>query len=492
MATTGALIAAPTGDRVSTISPQAVPAATTSSNRRLSLSARAWAWYQGGRDPWVIVVGIYIFMPYFATTVVGDPVRGQALVAGASKISGWTVALTAPLIGLILDKTGRRMPWLIGASLLMVPLVASLWWAQPGPAGLTIDTVLWLHICTAVLFGYTEVLHNSTLISAAGAGNAHRASALGIGLGNIYAFVLLLFVLLAFALPGTMPGLPAEPLFGIDRATFEPQRVVGPIVAVLLLLATIPMALYTRDAPPTRVSLGTAVRASFADLRALLARLPKRRDAAWFLLARMFYADGLLALLAFVGIYAAGVMGWGAVELTAMGLLFTGFAAAGGLLASRWDSWVGPRHAVMAEIGLALVALLFLLGIGPTTLLYTWEIGSDAVWASPFFGSAPEVAFLAAGCVMAIGVAGSYASSRTLLTRLVPEDELGAYFGLYGLCGTATAWLGPALVEYTTRAFASQRAGFVPIAGLLLLGLILLLFVRGGRAFEVQARAVGS
>lgn len=465
---------------MSTISPQAATLATPFMDRRLTLSGRAWAWYQGGRDPWVILVGIYIFMPYFATTVVGDPVRGQSLVAGAAKTAGWTVALTAPLIGLILDRTGRRMPWLVGASLLMVPLIFALWWAIPGGGGLSIRTILTLHIVTTILAGYTEVLHNSTLVAASGPGNAHRASALGIGLGNVVAVSLLLFILFAFALPGTMPGLPARPLFGLDAATGEPQRIVGPIVALSLLIATVPMAIWTKDTHPTDVKLSTAVRASLADLRALLARFAQRRDAAWFLSARMLYADGLTALLAFVGIFAAGVMGWGAIELTIMGLSFTSFAAIGGLNAWRLDQRFGPRRAVMAEIGVALFGLLLLLGTGPDVAFYLWTDAGTPVWGSPLFGRASELAFLGTGCLMAVGVAASYASSRTLLTRLVPERELGAYFGLYGLAGTATSWLGPLLVEWATSTYGSQRAGFVPIAGLLLTGLILLLFVRGG------------
>lgn len=36
----------------------------------------SWAMFQWARDPYVIVVTIYIFAPYFSNTVVGDPVRG--------------------------------------------------------------------------------------------------------------------------------------------------------------------------------------------------------------------------------------------------------------------------------------------------------------------------------------------------------------------------------------------------------------------------------
>lgn len=42
-----------------------------SASRALSLSALAWTGYQGGRDPYITLVSIYIFMPYVATVMVG-------------------------------------------------------------------------------------------------------------------------------------------------------------------------------------------------------------------------------------------------------------------------------------------------------------------------------------------------------------------------------------------------------------------------------------
>jgi UMF1 family MFS transporter len=92
----------------------------------------------------------------------------------------------------------------------------------------------------------------------------------------------------------------------------------------------------------------------------------------------------------------------------------------------------------------------------------------------------PEILFLAVGCGMAITVTAAYASSRTLLTRVAPADKLGIYFGIYALSGYATMWLGPWLVETATQAGGSQAAGFVPVIGLLVVGLLLLLKVKGG------------
>src|SRR5690606_36690214 len=102
---------------------------------RLSRSAFAWSLMQGGRDPYVILVTIYIFGPYFETGFVGDAVKGQAILANVGTVYGLLVALTAPLLGASIDSFGRRKPMLAALVALMAPLMWSLWWAKPGGEG---------------------------------------------------------------------------------------------------------------------------------------------------------------------------------------------------------------------------------------------------------------------------------------------------------------------------------------------------------------------
>ena len=40
------------------------------------------ALFQGVRDPYVILITIYVFVPYFVSAMVGNPVQGQALERG--------------------------------------------------------------------------------------------------------------------------------------------------------------------------------------------------------------------------------------------------------------------------------------------------------------------------------------------------------------------------------------------------------------------------
>ncbi len=449
---------------------------------RLNRAAWAWALFQGGRDPYVILITIYVFAPYVVTGVVGDPVRGQALVAAGAKYAGWVVMLTAPLLGATVDRMGRRKPWLAAVVALMVPLIAALWWAKPGGAGLGVPGTIAIMAAVATLFAWTQTLHNALLVPAAGVERAGAASGLGLAAGNFMSVALLGFVLWAFALPGKVDWffVPARPLFGLDPAAHEPDRIAPVLVAAVLGLATLPLLRWTPDAPATGLPLGRALRLGFGDLKALFTQARGHRNALTYLGSCLLFTDGLTGILIFTGVYAAGQMGWQTLELLAYGLILCVFAVAGGLLAGWLDGKVGPRRALTIEIVGVVASQLLSLGETRTRLLYrAYDPALHApLWNGPMFRTWPELALIAAGMLGAVTVTAAYASSRTMLTRVVPPHQVGIFFGLFVIAGSATMWLGPLLVQLATAWSGSQRAGLLPISGLLLAGLWVLQRVR--------------
>ena len=76
-----------------------------------------------------------------------------------------------------------------------------------------------------VLFAYSEILHNSLLIRAAGIGAAHKASGLALSLGNLFSVLALAFTAWAFALPGWLRSCRSSvPVRSVDRAMGSPMR----------------------------------------------------------------------------------------------------------------------------------------------------------------------------------------------------------------------------------------------------------------------------
>ncbi|HEY8618226.1 MFS transporter [Phenylobacterium sp.] len=451
---------------------------------RLNRGGVAWALHQGGRDPFIILVTIYIFMPYVAAVLVGDPVRGQEMISHWDQLIGWIVVVTAPFLGASIDKLGPRKGWLGLIVGLMVPMIAALWFAAPG-GGLSLAMVAALVIGARVLFVYAEVLHNSLLIRAAGLEAAHKASGLALSLGNGFSVIALVFTAWAFALPGKVDWafVPAAPLFGLDPATHEPERVVALMAAALLLLGSIPMFLFTPDAPKTGIPMWKAWADGAAELGRMLKTVRRHRDAVLYLVSRMFFVDGMNGVLIYAGVYAVGVMRWGPLEMLAYGILLSVVAVLGGFVARWMDEGLGPKTALKIEIFITVLGLLALLGMAPDRILFLWSYDAATatpLWDGPVFRHWPDWVFVIISFFNAVFITAQYASSRTLLTRLTPPEQTGAFFGVYALSGVATAWLAPTLVNLGTRLTGTQQGGFATINVLLAIGLAMLFLVRGG------------
>jgi UMF1 family MFS transporter len=202
------------------------------------------------------------------------------------------------------------------------------------------------------------------------------------------------------------------------------------------------------------MAAGQAITACLADTKALLRGLPQRPNMLRFLVARLFYTDGLNTLFAFGAIYAAGVHGMGMEQILLFGIALNvtaGLGAAGfGLVEDR----LGSKRTVM-------VALVCMIGLGSALLL------TDSVaW---FWGLA-----------MALGIfmGPAQAASRTLMAQMAPEGQCASHFGLFALSGRITGFLGPGVLAAVTAATGSQAWGMSTVLVFLGLGAAILATVR--------------
>lgn len=444
-----------------------------------SLPRSAWCWaaFEGFRNPAVVLITIYVFMPYYVQSVAPDPASGQALIARANQFSGWAVALSAPLMGMVVDRLGPRKPMLAFAALAMIPLNFSLWFVTPGgPIGpAAFMTIVAL---AGLFFAWTEVAHNALILSAA-QGKVARTSGMGLALGNATSVAFLVAVLWAFALPGTVDWgwVPKQPLLGVDQALHEPARLAGPIVAVSIAVGLALILWGVPDFPRSSLTLGQAVKAGMRDFAGMLHELKAEPEVAKFLAARMIYADGKTAILIFSGVLAAGVMGWHTLQMLVYGILLSILAVLGGLLSGRIDPVLGPKRAVLLEILITAACVVAILGTSPGRIAWM-PVSTAPLHDAPMFQTAAEMAFIAFAGISAVSITAAYASSRTLLTVLVKPARAGTFFGLYALSGTATMWLGPMLVAWGTRSTGTQQGGYATILLLLAAGFIVLLTVK--------------
>jgi UMF1 family MFS transporter len=419
----------------------------------MSRGAVAWALYEWARNPYVVICTIYVFAPYLAAEVIGDPVEGQAQIASLNKWAGLAIACFAPFVGAAADRAGRRKVPLGLITGFMALCIGMLWFVQPGGGVLPEWSWFPLLLVIGMAFPLTEALHNAMLAGATSPRLLPHVSGLGLALGNAASVLILCFTLVFLAFPGNVDWswIPDRPAFGLDPATFEPQRFVAVMCAGWLVAFTVPMLLWTAD---TERGMGwiQAAREGVGGVVATLRTLTRERpDIVRFLAARMLYADGKTAILISGGVYVAGMMKWGFIEMVIYGIAVSIVAVFGGLVGGWLDHKVGPKRAIQIEIAMTALSLMSMASFQRDTVFFVWKPSLEPVWAFPYFQTLPEILYFFCVSVIAIFITAAYASSRTFMTQLAPKDMIGELFGIYALAGTATVWMGPLLVDTLTR-----------------------------------------
>jgi UMF1 family MFS transporter len=240
-----------------------------------------------------------------------------------------------------------------------------------------------------------------------------------------------------------VPGMTA----GGRAATFLPTAVLFALFA-LPCLFWVPEPAGAAGPPPKGVSLAEAFRKVIDGLTNV--RLYPGVRA--FLVAKFFYEEAIATVIIFMAVYAHRVWGFTDSELTPFFVLSTVSAVAGsavlGRVADRW----GPKRTLEGVLAGWLLCLVLISLTSQRA--FAWVLGS------------------------AVGVClgGTWTSARPLLVRLVPEEELAEFFGLYAMSGKAAAIVGPLVwggVLWAASAWPESmryRFAVAVLAGLLAVG----------------------
>lgn len=410
----------------------------------------AWALYDFANSAFSTVVETFVFPAYFTRQIAASEAAGTSQWGLMLGLAGIAVALGGPILGAAADQSGRRKPWLLAFTLLCAAATGLLWFIAPGPgSGQTLPALLL--VALGILGAeFAVIFYNALLPDLAGPARVGRWSgwgwALGYG-GGLLCLVLTLFVLVR----------PEPPLLPLDPASAEPVRASFVLVALWLLVFSLPIFLFVREPPGSGKSFGRAVRDGLSQLGRTLREARRYGDLWRFLIARMIYIDGLATLFSFGGVYAAGAFDMNAQEVLLFGI---GLNVTAGIGAAAF-AWIDDRIGAKRTILLALLGLI----LPAAAILFVRE----------------ERLFWALGLILGIFVGPAQAASRSYLARMAPPDLVTEMFGLFALSGKATAFLGPFLVSGLTWVSGSQRVGMSAILAFFVLGFALMLSVPADR-----------
>lgn len=449
---------------------------------RAGLPALAgWVLFDVATQPFYTLLTTFVFSPFFAAHVADNPTVGQTIWGYTAGIAGLFIALMAPVLGAIADAAGRRKPWIafFGGVLMLGSL--ALWFVVPGTPGAVVIAVVAFAVAT-IGSEFATVFNNAMMPSLVEEEKLGRLSGVGWGAGyagGLFSLVIALGFLVASPETGrTLLGV--EPWFGLDPATYEGDRASGPLTAIWFLVFVLPLFLFTPD-EPKRMGLRPAARQGLAELWDTVRHVGGHANVLRFLVAHMIYADGLIALFTFAGIYAAGTFGWTTIELGMFGIILTVVGIAGGVIGGWLDDRLGAKPVIIGSLILLILASAGILSVDRNHVLFFIEV-TPPVAGDGLFTSAGEKVYLALGIAIGLIVAPLQSASRSLIVRISPRDRLTQFFGLYALAGKLTSFAGPFAVATVTFLADSQRIGISV--------LILFFLVGGGLVLRVQPRRV--
>lgn len=423
---------------------------------------KAWYWYDWANSAFVTTTAAVLFAPYLTSVaeqdacgfvtdedkgqkcttdlhVLGLDVSAGSLVFYIVTLSTILSAVILPIVGAIADRSGRK-PRLLGGFAWTGSLFAGLMVFVAGenwPLGAV------LLLLATLCLGASLVVYDSILVEVADPDERDRVSSKGWALGYLGGGLLLAanFVLLTVMSDNTEAA-----------------------VRISLLSAGVWWAVFTiipvrgiRSRPPVApaVQTGGLVRASFGQLWHTLKDLRGYPVTMTFLLAYLFYNDGIQTV-----IYAASV--YGEKQL--------GFEKSTVLMAFLVVQFVGIAGALgFGRVAARLGAYRVILGG-----LFIWLAVVVAGWLTP---ADNLVLFLLLAVAIGVVLGGTQALSRSFYSQLIPRGREAEYFSLYQACERGTSWIGTLIFGLVHQWTDSYRPALLALMVLFVLGIVLLVRV---------------
>ena len=409
---------------------------------RASQESRAvwsWALYDFANSPFTTLVITFVYATYFTQVLAPDPITGTALWSRAIALTALVVALFSPVLGAVADCGGYRKLFVVLSTLVCAAATMALYRVLPGQ----LVSALVLLIVANIAYEFGTVFYNAFLPDLSTPERIGRVSGFGWGLGYLGGLLALGIALVTLIQPDI-------PWFGFSRETGANIRATNLLVGVWFLVFSVPLLLWVPESAPRAALSSRVIGSAFTQLATSLREIRKHRQIVRFLIARMFFNDGLVTIFAFGGIYAAGTFGFTLQEVLLFGIALNITAGFGAFLFGRLDDRIGGKRTLMITlVGLFVASLL---AVFATSKLWLWV----------------------AGIVIGIFVGPNQAASRSLMARFVPWDAKNEFFGFFAFSGKLTAFLGPLLLGILTQWSGSQRVGVSVVLALFAIGGVLL------------------
>jgi MFS transporter, UMF1 family len=417
---------------------------------------RAWYWYDWANSAYVTTTAAVLFAPYLTSvaevaacgeagssdnpcttplSVLGLGVSPGSLVFYLVTVATILSALVLPVVGAAADRSARKKT-MMGAFAWAGSLSASLMFFVAG-ANWELGAVLLL-VATLCL-GASLVVYDAILCEIATPDERDRVSSRGWALGYLGGGLLLAanFVLLK----------------ATDNSLFS--------VRLSLLSAGIWWAVFTlipflgvRNREPRNVvpESGSLVRQSFGQLWQTLRDLRNYPVTLTFLVAYLFYNDGIQTVIFASSVYGEKQLGFEKASVLQAFLVVQFVGILGALAFGKIAERIGSRKVILGG-------------------LLVWMLVVVAAYFTP---EKTFIMFLLLAVGIGLVLGGTQALSRSFFSLLIPRGREAEYFSLYQAAERGTSWLGTLVFGVVHQLTDSYRPAIFALIVFFLVGALLL------------------
>jgi UMF1 family MFS transporter len=226
------------------------------------------------------------------------------------------------------------------------------------------------------------------------------------------------------------------------------------LTGIWWFLFAIPTYLYVRTpaSPIMPDSLHSGIRGYFR----IFVEIKKHPSLLLFLIAFLFYNDGIQTIIVVAAIFAREELGLSQGTILSCFLMIQFVAMPGTLLFGRLAEAYGAKRSLYLALFLFILVTIYAYFMN-----HAWE-------------------FWLLGFVIAIILGGSQAVSRSFFSSLIPEGKHAEFFGFYAISAKFASVFGPFVFALIVDITGSARLSILALTFFFVVGMLLLTQVRTG------------
>lgn len=377
---------------------------------KLTKLEKSWILYDIGNSAFILLAST--LLPIFFNAIASaDGVNEEMYLSYwgyAGAIATALVSIIGPLCGTLADRPGFKKPIFLAFVLLGVISCMAL--------GLAKSWLIFLgiYILAKVGFSSSLVFYDAMLVEVTDDEKMDQVSSAGYAYGYIGSVIPFIVCLVLVLFPE---------LFGMTQGTAMVISFL--LIGIWWLVCTLPLLRHYKQKANHQEK--KPLRNTFGELGNTLRHAAKNKNILMYLIAFFFFINGVYTIMEMATAYGTA-LGLEMQDLL-LALLLTQIIAFPstiifGKLATKVAAGKLMKICILCYTGVAIFAMF---------LVSAWQFWLLAVLVGCFQGAIQAL-------------------SRSYMSRIIPAEKSGSYFGLMDICGKGAAFLGMLLVSVISQA----------------------------------------